>query len=427
MSNYSKIIISPSDPIHFENLCDDKRIKITSQKTDSLFRSFKLSDSSSSKFVRTVSSDPILRTLIFLRGRQIPNLNTKYPLIESYPLIINPEYDLFDTLKSVYKEEKEEAEKGLGELKEEIKDVYSTINQKSIELIYTDDEVVNAIRVRRANKIQDAIENAIKRHEGQIKELFSDYIDSSMDRFHYFQILEDVVEYTTILEIAKENSALIHRAVDLSNRDERLYNSLERLTAENVINLGYECLCLECYYRNKENPYKAEIMNIKNIKLLKECPRCNRDGLVYKLNLGYPEGLHKILLPDAKWLHEAIIGYSLSTVDEIKKIYIHKKIHNIDERGLEGKGVESDISIVTKDKKLVLLEVTTERSLDHIYDNITRKQINLKEKGIPYYSLGYVTPYIARSDEFLTAGDAKIFMAKHIKEIETFVKLNLLS
>lgn len=140
----------------------------------------------------------------------------------------------------------------------------------------------------------------------------------------------------------------------------------------------------------------------------------------------YPRGLHKILLPDSNWLQEIIIGYALSGLKNVKRIYVHKKIHLSPLHQSEGEGVESDVSLITEDGKLIIIEVTRQNDLDNIIVIADRKIANLKKKNIPFNSICFVTSSVT-SDHFIAMKDnAKIFLAHHLKDLPNFVEKEFL-
>ena len=139
-------------------------------------------------------------------------------------------------------------------------------------------------------------------------------------------------------------------------------------------------------------------------------------------------GLHKLILPETNWLQELIIGYTLCELKSVDKIFVHKKLHNVPYDGNESKGIESDVSIITKDGRLILIEVTTQTSFDNIMKDVTRKISNLEEREIPFDALAFITPYTLSKDEYLTVGkkNAKIFMAKHIQNLPNLIDKELI-
>ena len=133
-------------------------------------------------------------------------------------------------------------------------------------------------------------------------------------------------------------------------------------------------------------------------------------------------------MPDTHWLQEILIGYAVSGIPAIEKVYVHKKIQFVEPNKGPIAGIESDVTIVTNDKKLVLIEVTTQTSLDNIMEDVDKKIKNMNERKIPYHSVGFITSANV-IDGFLTyskSQNVKIFSPSNLYNLTEFVKRELL-
>gem|GEM_PF-2763929 len=401
-----------------------RRINVTKQKTDSALSAFRNADSGSSKFATTVADNSILRTMFFLQSKSSSSIDLRFPVVEEFPLVLDPTLDIFDKLKRDYSNDTNDTKEKYEKSRKEIRDIFDSTLLQTLDMVITDKEVVSALGKRTPER-KRVLDQSFDRHKEEIVQYVSDYVDRLGTAFSEMQVLEDVLDFVEVADDAQANGKILDCIDPMSEKKASFFASLNQLAALNIIKLTTMSLCLDCFFKFREEPYMAMIENPKLIDLPDRCPRCRESGILHRVMVHYPQGLHKIVLPSANWLQEVIMGYSLSSIKSVKRVFIHKKIHAV-ASGNEGAGVESDVSLITEDGRLILIEVTKQSKMDNILRDLDAKLTNLNEKNIPFAALGYVTGSL--NDEFMTYGGdrAKIFAAKHIYKICDFVENELI-
>ena len=271
------LIIYPLDPAIYVELKNHKRIKFSRQKTDELLSSFKSVDSACSRFADIVASDPILRILFFLKSEKVPNLNPKYPVSEIFPLLLNPKYD-FQKLNEGYSKEKEAIEKEHETLSTEVSDVYSSVSFNALNSLLTDKEVIRSLR-KRDFDLKKALDESYERHQSEVEEVYSTYLDKLISGAHDISLLSDLLDVVKSSEIAKNNGDILSRVTPLPENSESFFASLNKLASKNIVTIGTNSLCLDCYFKFKDEPYQSQTYNIKTLNLQSECPTCKQKGI----------------------------------------------------------------------------------------------------------------------------------------------------
>jgi len=145
---------------------------------------------------------------------------------------------------------------------------------------------------------------------------------SSVDRINYY---ENFLKHWNQASLARDNCNILNNVIDLPSKKDQLFASLNLLESQNVVKIEIESYCLDCFLTYKDEPYTSYISNTKDVTFPELCPRCKGEGILHNIIINYPTGLHKLLMPETKWLQEIIIGYSLSKLDNVQKVFIHKK------------------------------------------------------------------------------------------------------
>jgi len=251
------------------------------------------------------------------------------------------------------KKEKEDERK---KLTEEFHNELDAAYFKLLSLVYGDPEVAKALNTGRKPAISKALDNAFKKHEKEMVELSAKFIEFTgyAYQINSYSILSYFIGN---IELAQTNSKILSRILNLPSESIRLFSAFNFLASKKVLKVETQSYCIDCYFKYGEEPYFSYSSNFKEMNLPARCPQCKEPGIFHDVIIRYPIGLHKIVMPQTNWLREIIIGYTLSTLPKVKKVFVHKKVHNAPRNASEGKGVESDVSLITEDNKLILIEL----------------------------------------------------------------------
>lgn len=427
MTDLSKVSVYLASGEEIVGLADKSRLKVSSQKTDAILSEAVKAGSDTSRFLKAVADDDILRTFFLLSSRQQLNYDERFPASESFPLILSPSYDIFARLEEAYSKESKEVRDRRERTMDDIKEVNQSTFYGVIRTIFKDPAIIRA-RTKRAPEFKKSIDLAIERNRDETTALASGFVTKFMSVMQDFQLYNTMVSFLNIAEDARANANALDNVVRLPAERENLFAALNALAATNTVKISTESLCLDCYFKYKEEPYSSSTYNAKDIRLEPSCPRCKDPGVFHKIVVRYPSGLHRLTMPDTYWLPELVIGFKLSDLKEVSRVFIHKKVAAIVEGRGQLSGIESDVSLVTNDGRLVLVEITKQSDLENIFKVAQNKLKNAREKRIPFSSFGYITNS-SSVEEFLPLGDGRnrIFFAHHIARIADFVESELVS
>lgn len=406
---------------HIE-LNNGNKILVQKTKQEPMFSSFNDSESSSKKIVVEISESPVLRQILFLKSTPPPNDSPTSISIE-YPFCLDPDFDFKTRLRDRrnYSDTNEKLDELIEKRREIVVNVLKDVVADSLESFMSDPELTRILKSRHQDTY-DIIEN-MKKTINKNPKISNDHASRTialLNSMYELQGLTKIKDYVEISENAHSNSKSINQSIKLPDKKQEIIDAFSRLT-KHPITLNMETLCLDCYFTDNKAPYYSQTINAKTIHLPDVCERCNGKGLVHKIFIGYPASISKLLMPENHWLQEIIMAYAMSDLDSIKEIYIHKKIHAIADGQIQ-QGIESDITIITKDNRLILGEVTTQSSTDNILNDITRKAKNLENAKIPYDKMIYFTSH--DQENFITVDTVKtrIFGLRHLYNIKDFVK-----
>lgn len=267
----------------------------------------------------------------------------------------------------------------------------------------------------------------VEKHKDELVDGVTKFIDKISEMPEYIVDEQDISSLINNVVKATNNARVMVKTGMISGGPKKLESALNVLSRENC-QLSIKCRCLECIFKYRDtNPYFAQVSNPKEILMATECPRCKGKGLVYAVDVGYPAGVSQLMMPNTNWLPEVVIGYALSSLDEVEKVFVHKIIHYSEKGKNLGKGAECDVTLITKDKRLFLVEVSTSQQTAKIQETAHRKVENFKNKGIRFDGFAFVSsdPIIG---DFYTLSDkiSYVFKASHIRSIETYIRENLI-
>lgn len=411
-----------------EKIDENNSLVINKQKTDGLLSTFSNYDSKTAEIVKTIASDDNLRTFFFLTGNLDYQISRRYPVTQSFPFMLDPDYDLFKTLMSDYEEDIRKIKEDYNSYSKEFEDVSSTVFLEVFGIVFTDDRVIKAQRKRKVEDYKNAIEASFENHKDEFTSKLHEFVEGVSDHLEDMSVFAEITRWLTLYDTAQKNTKVLAESGILKGTPKSLFASFNKLS-ESDLKISTKVICFDCVFRRKDfnNYYKAETLNSRNLELNTRCPRCQGNGLIYQLSVSYPVGIHKIILPSSNWLPEVIVGYTLSSIMQVDKIYVHKKIHSSRKNEGMTQGVECDIAILTKEKKVILIEVSTTQETAQLHDIAHRKVEFFKKNKIEFDRFGFITADSNYGD-YTWMKDKKgvIFKAKHLHDINKFIEETLI-
>ncbi len=426
--DFDKVVSYAKGQIFIEDVGDisKRKLKIHPHKRDALLTSMSIPDSLPSRFVSTIAEAEPLTSLFFLQCIEEKSIDEDYPLSHTIPFIPNPS-DNFkekyaDRLKTVKDNANEEIDSNNNLMKETFEEMLDKIlNQISEGGLRLGKPVHDKKLVQ--EKIRKSLDKFIDINKGEFEKEFVDLMKPIMSPIPGILEQRKLLTEIDLYDKAKENSLLLLSARD-TNFIDTLSHSLNLLISIQEINIGYESYCLECKVSRGNSPFQSSISRTGNVTFDKTCPTCGGNGIVHRVKISYPKAISTFAMGDTKLLQELIIAYVLSKFDWVRKIYVHKMIHAVPgPNSSEGPGVESDLVVVTTNNRLILVEVSTRRDIDNVTKSIETKISNLKNAGISYDAIFYIT---AGDQQFsFPYGEATVFSFRHISSIKQHIKETL--
>ena len=409
-----------------EKIDENHSLIINKQKTDSLLSTFSNYDSKTAEIIKTIASDNNLRTFFFLTGNLEYQISQRYPVAQSFPFMLNSDYDLFKSLMSDYEEEIKKIKEDYDSYRKEFEDVSSTVFFEALGMVFTDDKVVKAKRMRKVEDFKNAIEASFENHKDEFASKMNEFVEQISDHLEDMSVFAEITRWLNIYDTAQKNTKVLSES-GILRTSKSLFASFNKLS-ESDLKISTKEICFDCVFKRKDfNFYKAETLNSRNLELNTRCPRCQGDGMIYQLIVSYPVGIHNIILPSSNWLPEIIVGYTLSSIAQIDKLYVHKKIHSSRKNENMTSGVECDIAIITKEKKTILIEVSTTQEIAQLHETAHRKVEFFKKNRIEFDKFGFITADYNYGD-YTWMKDKKgvIFKAKHLHDINKYIEETLI-
>ena len=410
-----------------EKIDENNSLVINKQKTDGLLFTFSNYDSKTAEIVKTIASDDNLRTFFFLNGNLEYQMSQKYPVAQSFPFMLDPDYDLFKTLMSDYEDDIKKIRDDYDSYKKEFVDVSSTVFFDALGTVFTDDKVVKAQRMRKVEDFKNAIKGSFENHKDEFASKMNEFIERISDQLEGMSVSAEISRWLALYDKAQKNTKVLSESGTLKDNPKSLFASFNKLS-ESDLKISTKVVCFDCVFKRKDfNFYKAETVNSRNLELNIRCPRCNGNGLIYQLIVSYPVGIHNIILPNSNWLPEVILGYTLSSIVQVDKLYVHKKIHSSRKNENMTSGVECDITILTKEKKVILIEVSTTQETAQLHEIAHRKVEFFNRNKVKFDKFGFITADYNYGD-YTWMKDKKgvIFKAKHLHDINKYIEDTLI-
>ena len=410
-----------------ERIDENSSLVINKQKTDGLLSTFSNYDSKTADIVKRIASDDNLRTFFFLTSNLEYQISRKYPVTQSFPFMLVPDYDLFQTLMSDYEKDITKIKEDYNSYKNEFEDVSSTVFFEALGMVFTDERVIKAQRKRKLEEYKTAIRTSFENHKDEFTSKMNEFVESISDHLEDMSVFAEITRWLNLYDTAQKNTKVLSESGILNGTPKSLFSSFNKLS-ESDLKISTKIICFDCIFKRKDfNFYKAETLNSRDLELDTKCPRCQGNGLIYQLIVSYPVGIHNIILPSSNWLPEVIVGYTLSSIVQVDKVYVHKKIHSSRKNESLTPGVECDIAILTKEKKVILIEVSTTQETAQLHEIAHRKVEFFKENKIEFDKFGFITADYNYGD-YTWMKDKKgvIFKAKHLHDINKFIEETLI-
>ena len=380
-------------------LRDGIELQISRSKQDDLFKQFSDQTSDIYDFVEKVASNDILRCLFFFRSEYGLSVGHDYRISLTIPILLDYDCDLMHFLeeREDIKQLRNNTKKRYDSLNDELNTLVRSTLFKYCRTIFADPRIMNAIRSRSVERFSTTLERIFEEKRDRLFEIFRIGLQI-YPKISELTLLEQIIKFTALAQNAQSNSKTLKLLLDIKNRThfDRFRESLGKLASR--VELQIETLCLHCFYREGDNnPYHCLIENPKEIRLDISCPKCHGPGLIHLLRIQLPFRVGKLVysdytgLRDPSWLNEFLIGFAASKLDFVDLVIIHKKLHRI--KDSVQKGSQVDVALITKDRKLIILEVTRQHALDNLVSEAARKKKRLDELEIPYDLMFYVTSH----------------------------------
>jgi hypothetical protein len=252
-------------------------------------------------------------------------------------------------------------------------------------------------------------------------------IESALDKMVPFfgefkDFLEDqypILSSVQMLPVAMTNNKILNAAgiTDIGT----LKETLERML--NVVphlHVSTAALCLTCplSYALIEPPCSFSEKFSKHPSFPTRCPKCDQNAMYVTLSFECePSFAHMF---EENRFPEFVVGHAIEETGIFKSVYIHKKIHSV-ENGSPKQGVEIDVLGITNDGRVIIIEVTTKTDLNNIMNELNQKEETFKI--LDYDTLIYVTAcpdlkrYISQGKSFVTGARHIPQLQDHLREI----------
>ncbi|MDG6921880.1 MAG: hypothetical protein JRN67_01145, partial [Nitrososphaerota archaeon] len=252
MIDNSKISIAPLNPIAIENLNNSGKVKFSRQKTDESLSAFREGGSHADTFASTVAEDPILRTFFFLASTRTPQFDRKYPILEVIPITLSSNYDITDKIASSFSDKITETRQKREKASKQTTNAFRSISYRLMGLVLKDEAMVKA-RSKRETEFSQIMDSTIKRHEKELAPIMTGFIDSFKDLSETINFGR-IIAFLDVVQTALRNAKILNHAVQLPNKKESLFASLNGLARTDSVKLEIESCCLDCYFKYNDDP-----------------------------------------------------------------------------------------------------------------------------------------------------------------------------
>lgn len=400
---------------------NDTRFGIRNTKQEEAFLPFSQPNSALSQLCFMTSEDPLLRLFFFLK----PSISyipvEEYPLVLGYPFFVDFNEDFLNSVsKEPIKTKVEDTKKKRDESTKTVRDLTSRVMWRFFSFVVRDKQVSDRLKRRRLRlkeeEMDDLFSGLVKRRKKQFGTMTKDFTDIYGSMYYSKEYYEPLIQAFEMVEEAKENLAVLSTLPDLEDLGKALSNSLSKLIGRRIFRIITHSFCMECTLKKGFEPYSMTVKYPSEAVFESECKKCNGKTIFHVVAIEAPYTFGPLLKENR--LPEFIIGFTLATSKKIKKIYIHKKVQEITRKGPLA-GQQLNIFAITKDDKILIIEVTTSKDLNKILEAVYKKQKALKD--FPYDGLVFITPSLV-IQEYPRLNKVRIFGARHLPRIVSHMK-----
>ncbi len=400
------------------------RVRISRTKGEDILYPLRSRDSLTYRLLEKVARDNILRQLFFTNHHLIYSLNPTYPTGIVIPIFLKSQKDFINRVGKggSLHERIEQIEQELKEIRKEIDELsFSIFSDFAITLLSNPTflQKLKRRKIPKEDEFRAVLNDIIEKNKEQLIEIFTKNLDT-FGKIVYAMELSQILEATGVIHTAQENYEILSYAVKLPDELERFKDALTKLASSEASIVSIRSVCLDCKLRfDRDDFYSLEERNMSRIvNLPTECPNCGGSAIIYYLSISGSEGLKELILIHK--LQEAIVALALSKFDQIREIYVSKKISAVIDGNVQ-KGLEIDITAMTEDNRLIIVEVSTTPREDNAVRNVSRKLDRMLEHKIPFDKFIYISP--TPFDRILHLGDkAYVLSAKHLAQLENYVR-----
>jgi hypothetical protein len=422
MKKADKIVPYIMKGLHKEELVNDVRFEIRGTKQEETFAQFSRPDSTLYKLCEIASEDPLLELFFFLKPRILYKPLKDYPITLEYPLIFNFDNEFLGSLlDEPMKTKIEDVEKRKEDAEKSVKDFSSRAMWKFFSVAVGDKQVTQRLKRKKLyvkeEEINDLFSSLVTRHRKQFEGITKDLIDIFGSLYYSLEYYSPLIEAFKVVKEAKENLEFLSFAYEKANDlGKQLSLSLAKLIAQRIFRVTTHSICMECVLKKELEPFSVIMKYPMEPDFPSRCTKCGGKTIFHTISIEAPYTFGPLF--EENRLPEFIVGFSLARSEEIKKLYIHKKIQVLTKEG-PSPGQQLNIFAISRENKILIVEITTSKDLNRILENFNKKIEALK--GFPYDGLAFITPS-PMIKEYPRFNKARIFGAKHLPKIWSHVE-----
>ena len=125
--------------------------------------------------------------------------------------------------------------------------------------------------------------------------------------------------------MAEKNSKYLHSEY-LQLPQEKKQISTAKSKLAQLVDFSIESVCLDCWFEKDQLPFVSNLTNTNQILVHDQCLNCSGTGIIHKFDMKFPRSVTSLLMMDSSWFYEIIIGYAVSTLDQVKQFFCSQKV-----------------------------------------------------------------------------------------------------
>ena len=397
------------------------KYQIRNTRQEEAFRQFQDPSSPQSMLCDITSDDNLMRLFLFLKPQVSFQPVEEYPLILTYPLFLDFDekflgYIFDEPTKKKIEDMKERSD---GVVKS-VKDISSKLMWKFFTAAVSDRQVSARLQRRggrvKEQEIEDLISGLVNRRKHEFENIMKDWINVFGSMYQAQEYFLPIIQAYERLKAAKENLDTLSGSLIVLNLPEALRNSLSKLISNRIFRMKLDSICLECNLRKGLEPYTMIQKYPSEPILDNSCNKCGGKSVYHDIKMEAKHSFGPLFQENT--LQEFIVAYTLARSDIIRKLYVHKKISILREKG-PTPGVQVNIFAITTDDKILIIEVTTSRNLNKVMQDVDAKISALRD--FPYEKLVFITPLEVKDYLDYHDGKIRIFGSRHLEKIVSHI------